>query len=142
MKKKLFLLPAISATIFILVIITCLWEFFNWRPIPLRDVCYVRLPGRQMVKRDYVEIHFTGDEWKDNIKQSFAQLRVHEIIESGDTLHGVHFSYGDSATYQLLIRTFDLLTVERAECYICDNAEIWFFNCPKLLPRSSQNVWK
>ncbi|RFM30998.1 hypothetical protein [Chitinophaga silvisoli] len=129
MKKNLFLLPTLSAGFFVLISITCLWEFYNWRPKRLRFIDYISFPNFH-VKRDFIDIHFTGDEEKDAIKFSFAQLSVQEIIENADTLHGVHFSYGDSSTYQSLIHTFDLLYAARAQCYQCDHAEIWFFYCP------------
>jgi hypothetical protein len=106
-----------------------MWEFYNWRPKRPRIIDYISFSNFH-VKRDFIGIHFTGEDWKDSIKFSFAQLSVQEIIENADTLHGVHFSYGDNTTYQSLIRTFDLLHTARAQCYQSDHAEIWFFYCP------------
>ncbi|WP_143011323.1 hypothetical protein [Chitinophaga filiformis] len=77
--------------------------------------------------RNYQEIHFTGEKKTDDIKLAFARIRINEIIKQRDTLQGIHFSFGDSSKFTNLIQTLDILYQERAERYIIDNGEIWFF---------------
>lgn len=55
------------------------------------------------------------------------RVRIHKIAQERDTLNGVHFSFGDGAKFGLLIRTLDILRQERAQRYIIDSGEIWFF---------------
>lgn len=77
--------------------------------------------------RNYQEIHFTGERKIDDIKLNFARVRISEIIQQQDTLNGIHFSFGDSTKFSNLIQALDILRQERAERYIIDNGEIWFF---------------
>jgi len=77
--------------------------------------------------RNYQKIHITGEKKKDDIKLAFARIRINEIIKQRDTLQGIHFSFGDSSKFINLIQTLDILYQERAERYIIDNGEIWFF---------------
>lgn len=86
----------------------------------LYDKPYTRL-------RNYQEIHITGEKRTDDIKLEFARIRINEIIKQQDTLYGLHFSFGDSSKFINLIQTLDILRQERAERYIIDNGEIWFF---------------
>ncbi len=88
------------------------------------DIPYTRL-------RNYQEIHITGEKKKDDIKFEFARIRINEILKQQDTLHGIHFSFGDSSKYANLIKALDILHQERAERYIIDNGEIWFIEDTK-----------
>lgn len=76
--------------------------------------------------RDYIGIHLTGDPVNDSVKLDFARTRVREILQQMDTIHGVHFHFGDSARYGTLIRVMDILQQERAQHYLQDSDGIHF----------------
>jgi hypothetical protein len=90
---------------------------------------HYKIPYTQL--RDYVDIHFTGNHWQDEVKLQFAALRVREILAEKDTIHGVHFSFGDSATYEFVIRTQYLLNAARAQTWVNNCGEVWFVVMPE-----------
>jgi hypothetical protein len=97
----------------------------KYKTVPIRGVEVYKKPYRMLC--NYQEIHITGEKDKDDIKLDFARVRIHKIVQERDTLNGVHFSFGDGAKFGLLIRTLDILRQERAQRYIIDSGEIWFF---------------
>lgn len=142
MKKKrtdFYLWPTFTWAISLLAFGYLVLRIFYMSPFHLRDVDVILFTERfekiyrtiynkpYTELRNYQEIHFTGDRKPDDIKLSFARVRIHEIIQQQDTLNGVHFSFGDSAKFSNLIQALDILHQERAQRYIIDNGEIWFF---------------
>jgi hypothetical protein len=138
-RNKVFLWPTFIWTISLLAIGYFVLRVFYTTPIRLRyfDILLFTERQQKMYKtiyskpytelRNYQEIHFTGETKTDDIKLNFARVRISEIIQQQDTLNGIHFSFVDSTKFSNLIQALDILRKERAERYIIDNGEIWFF---------------
>ena len=138
-RNKVYLWLTVIWTISLLAIGYFVLRVFYMTPIRIRQIDVILFTGRMEKSystiynrpytelRNYQEIHFTGERKTDAIKLNFARVRVQEIIQQKDTLNGVHFSFGDSAKFSNLIQALDILQQERAERYIIDNGEIWFF---------------
>jgi hypothetical protein len=88
------------------------------------------IKGTTKHKRHYVEINLT-DSFEDNeIKLSYAQLRVREILAANDGVNGVHLKLSDSTPYGTFIRAIDILRVEGAKRYMAFDNDIWFLHEP------------
>ncbi len=83
---------------------------------------------RSLPKRSYLDIVFTGEKHDDKIKLEFAQLRIREILITGDTLNGLHFFFGNSSSYGTFVETIDKLRLEGAETYMPVDNNLWFFH--------------
>lgn len=140
MNKKLFLLPGITGIV--LLMLFC-YYILSQKPVRIRSVDVLLFTGRLeksynevynkpfRVLRNYEEIHFTGTADKDQIKLAYARIRMTEIIQHRDSIHGIHFSFEDSCRFDIFIHSLDILRQVRAQRYIVDNAEIWFLEQPE-----------
>lgn len=81
-------------------------------------------------KRNYTDILLTGNTEYDRIKLEFARVRVREIFSVNDSLHGLHFQYGDSSQYWTFVKTVDILRAEGAKTYIPIDNDLWFYYIP------------
>lgn len=81
--------------------------------------------------RNYHEIHFTGNSDTDTIKLEYARIRIREIIQQADSINGIHFTFGDSTSINIFIHTLDILYQERAQRYIIDKGDVWFYEKPE-----------
>jgi hypothetical protein len=135
-RNKLFLLPALTGVGLLIIFI---YYFSVINPARNRIISFIifpkkipafllpHLPKPYYEMRNYQEIHFTGKPDKDDIKLNFARVRISEIIQQNDTINGVHFSFGDSTKVDIFIHALDVLNQERAQIYIIDKGEIWFY---------------
>ena len=80
--------------------------------------------------RNYHEIHFTGNSFKDITKLDYARIRIGEIIQQQDSINGIRFSFGESTKADIFIHVLDVLNQERALIYFVDKGDIWFYEEP------------
>jgi hypothetical protein len=85
--------------------------------------------------RDYLTLELTGDAIMDKVKLDYAQLRIREIENTGESIDGLNIHFADSAKYGSFVRAFDLLKRENATLYLAAKRDIWFWAAPK--PRIS-----
>jgi hypothetical protein len=76
--------------------------------------------------RDYLTFELTGDTKTDKIKLDYARLRIREIEQTEDQIHGVNFHFGDSAKYGSLVKALDILFSENALTSIHAERDIWY----------------
>jgi len=77
--------------------------------------------------RKFIDINLNGTDQNDKTKLEFAQLKIREINATNDTIRGVHFSFGDSTKFWVLFHSLEILKTERAERFIMNADNIWFF---------------
>lgn len=80
--------------------------------------------------RNFLDVAFTGNQSDDRTKLDYSKIRIREILNSGDTLNGVHFLFGDSSNYGTVVGAFDNLQATGAERYITGEKDIWFWHVP------------
>ena len=83
-------------------------------------------PALRCPPRNYAHISLTGNEITDAIKLDMARTGMRRILMEMDTIHGIHFHFGDSARYKTLIRVMDMLRQEKAQHYLQDSDGIRF----------------
>ncbi len=82
-------------------------------------------------KRKYEDINITGVAALDEIKLTYSQIRVREMLQQNNASQGIHYHFGDSATYGSFIKALNILHIEMAEQYLVDENDIWFLNVPR-----------
>lgn len=78
--------------------------------------------------RNYAHISLTGNEVTDEVKLDMARAGMRRILMEMDTIHGIHFHFGDSARYKTLIGLMDVLRQEKAQHYLQDSDGIRFLH--------------
>jgi hypothetical protein len=141
--KKFIPLSVIAAALFVVILAVYLFAYFHARPKRLRSHDLIQYGGAMKRSyeahypvpynrlRDYETVYFTGEPFTDSITFVYARLRVYTLLHQRDTVHGIHFSFGDNCTYTHLIRTLDVLIGERAASFIFDKGELWFVVLPR-----------
>jgi hypothetical protein len=105
--------------------ITLFWPNNYWYKESMKII-----KGTTKHKRKYVEIDLTESFEDNEIKLSYAQLRVREILVANDGVNGVHFKLSYSTPYGTFIRAIDILRTEGAKRYMAYDNDIWFLHEP------------
>lgn len=79
-------------------------------------------------KRNYINLNITGNTAEDAIMLEFAQIKVREILTSGDDQNGIHFHFAENSNYGSFVRVLDILRTEAARKYAHIDNDIWFLN--------------
>jgi hypothetical protein len=78
-------------------------------------------------ERKYLDISFNVNNGENKIKLDYAQLEVRRLVNSRDTLNGVHFYFDDSTQYSILIKALDICDIEKADyCSMYEN-DMWIW---------------
>ncbi|RAJ76745.1 hypothetical protein CLV59_108266 [Chitinophaga dinghuensis] len=94
-------------------------------------LAYFKKTGLHLLpQREFLTIELDSNEVQNRIAFDFAQLYMHQIIAKEDTIHGIHFHFGNGAKYEHLILMLDMFVYERAQCYLVYPADTWFIYCP------------
>jgi hypothetical protein len=94
------------------------------------DVVFSSFNGHFPPIRNYTDIVITGNQLDDETKLAFAQIRIREILNAGDSVNGLHFIFGDNAKYGSFVGAVDKLRVEGAKTYMPMDNHLWFYHFP------------
>jgi hypothetical protein len=81
-------------------------------------------------KRNFMDIEFNGNQSNDRTKLAFSKIRIKEILNSGDTIHGIHFLFGDSCAYGTMVMAYDNMQMPGTKRYVLGEKDIWFWHIP------------
>lgn len=97
----------------------------------LKDPMYRQAYSAYPPPRDYHTFELTGNATTDKIKLDYAQLRIRDIENTGEVIHGVNFHFSKNAKYGSFVRVFDVLKRENATLYLAAKKDIWFWAGPR-----------
>ncbi|HTJ11544.1 MAG TPA: hypothetical protein VL547_05955 [Dinghuibacter sp.] len=78
--------------------------------------------------RDYLPLRLTGKPDTDNVLLAYARIRVAEIRNAHDTLHGVKFLWSDSVTYGTVMTALDVPGIGEIKTYMLYADSLWILN--------------
>lgn len=140
--KKIYYVPGVISLL-VLPVLFVLCVSMAQKPRSYH-VLQVLIPNRQLEKefpetyrwicpvdeRSYEDINITGQRNADQVKQAYAQIRVREILHQDDFVRGIHYHFGDSSNYGAFIKAIDILSTEKAQLYVIEGNNIWFYHAP------------
>jgi len=142
MRRRIYYVPGIISLIFLPIM--CVWYLDQHKNIQkCLEVTYARkydlndkrvkldtsILSHSGHKRKYQKFHLTGDLKSDSIQELKYRLIAKQIIETNDTLNGIHLIFGDNIKYDLYVKTIDFFNRKRKKY----NPLITFYNSDFLL---------
>ncbi len=132
--KKLYYPAGIISLILLPVL--CVWYFNRHHAFEQLHVVSVTWPPRSghffededYLDRDYTHFNLTGDNQQNDIEIKRSKMQLRELIDSKDTMHGVHFHFADNTQFQQWIKVYDVCKTAKANVFIVHNNGIWIFN--------------
>jgi hypothetical protein len=80
--------------------------------------------------RKFIDVKIDNNRAQNSIKLSFARIEIRDLMNSRDTLHGVHFHLENNSPYQALVEIINILEAEKVTTYVAEGDNIWIFNYP------------
>lgn len=74
--------------------------------------------------RNYLDIEFTGNKNDDKILLQFAKIKINSLINSRDTVNGIHFKFTEKAKYWTFVEAIDICHI-KDQYPIIDGNSIW-----------------
>ncbi|MBB2146885.1 hypothetical protein GM921_15380 [Pedobacter sp. LMG 31464] len=81
--------------------------------------------------RSYTDIEFSGDNNNDKSKLQYAQFEIERIINSKDTLKGIHFKFTEKAKYWNFVKAIEISHIENINSRL-DRNDLWLFYIPSI----------
>jgi hypothetical protein len=78
--------------------------------------------------RKYAEFKITGDKEADEKKIVLARKEIRKLIDSKDTLRGVHFYFTKKSTYNEFVEVINICEEEHSDLYIPRGYDFWVIN--------------
>jgi hypothetical protein len=126
-RSKIFYVPGMISLIFLPIL--CVWYLKEHKNIQrCLEVTYARkydlndniplkldtsILSKSDEKRQYKIYILTGDLKSDSIKELNYRLNAKQIIETKDTLNGIHVIFGDNINFNQYIKTLDFFYKNR-----------------------------
>lgn len=95
----------------------------TWTP----DDSFMNDPNGKLV-RDFIPLTLSGNPAADKIKLDFAELTIHEISASYDTVRGLKIIFNDRAHYESFIDILNMCERKLNVNCIASADHIWIFN--------------
>jgi hypothetical protein len=77
-----------------------------------------------IASRNYLDIEFTGNKNDDKILLQFAKIKIKWLINSKDTVNGIHFKFTEKAKYWNFVEAIDICQIKN-QYPIMDGNSIW-----------------
>lgn len=78
--------------------------------------------------RNFTNIYLTGNDKEDRTKLDFVQLQLRDLVNSKDTISGVHIVLGNESKYWTLIEIINISMKEKVRRFVYEGNDFWFFN--------------
>jgi len=79
-------------------------------------------------KRNFINICLTGNDKEDRTKLDFVQLQLRDLVNSKDTISGVHIILGSESKYWAFIEIINISMKEKAKRFAYIGNDFWFYN--------------
>jgi len=86
------------------------------------DTSLLSLPEN---RRHFIEIKMNGDAQKVKDQLMFLRYGIRHLKQTTDTINGLHVVFGDSTTYETMIKCFDILDREDHYRFMPFRNHIW-----------------
>lgn len=79
-------------------------------------------------RKKYEHYFLTKNEQKNIAIFNLAEKSIKKLVNSRDTIHGIHFSIDDNTEFKTFIDVINLCKVENVKVYIPNENDIWIMN--------------
>ena len=137
-RRKIYYVPGMISLIFLPIL--CVWYLNEHKNIERSiEVSYVgkynkknkspfnldtTILSNPSEKRNFKDYYLSGDLKSDSIQIRKFEFSTKQIIETNDTINGIHVIFGDNINYNLYLKTIDFFYKKRKSY----NASTLFYN--------------
>lgn len=79
-------------------------------------------------RKKYEHYFLTSNEQKNSVIFNLAEKSIKKLVNTRDTIHGIHFSIDDNAEFKTFIDVINKCKVENVKVYIPNDNDIWVMN--------------
>lgn len=82
--------------------------------------------------RNYTKIRLDANQRTNQTKFDFAAIQAMELVESNDTLSGLHFVFNKESSYGNFVKAVDICRMVGAKTYMPYENNLWVYNLPTI----------
>lgn len=85
--------------------------------------------GNEFIKkRNFTEFELTANDSLNKLKLAKAQNQIRSLVQSKDTIKGIHFHLADGTTFNDFIQVINICKIEKIDIFLPYQKDIWLMN--------------